>query len=60
MSWKEQCQIIPMVLVGPWIGDAAGSGVGGPVGGTQSRRAASGDIARCRLPSFGGDVNRVS
>ena len=47
--------------------DAAGSGVGGQVGGTLSSgrnkislfpRAVIGDIALCRVPSLGGDVNR--
>ena len=47
--------------------DAAGSGVGGPVGGTLSSglkqkdsRAVIGDVALCRVPSFGWDVKRVS
>ena len=49
--------------------DAAGSGVGGPVGGTlssglkkifQCPRAVIGDTALCRVPSFGWDVKRVS
>ena len=49
--------------------DAAGSGVGGPVGGTlssglkkisQCPREAIGDIALSRVLSFGWDVKRVS
>ena len=49
--------------------DAAGSGVGGPVGGTlssglkkmsQCPRAVIGDTALCRVLSFGFDVKRVS
>ena len=49
--------------------DAAGSGVGGPLGGTLSSRlknisqcpmAVIGDTTLCRVPSFGWDVKRVS
>ena len=49
--------------------DSAGSGVGGPIGGTlasglkkisQYPRALIGDIALCRVLSFGWDVQRVS
>jgi hypothetical protein len=49
--------------------DAAGSGVGGPVGGTLPSslkriskwpRAVIGDTALCRVLSFGWDVKRVS
>ena len=46
--------------------DAAGSGVGGPVGGTLSSgpknipRAVIGDIALCRVLSFGWDVKQMS
>ena len=48
--------------------DAAGSGVGGPVGGTlssdlkksQCPRAVIGDTAMCRVQSFGWDVKQVS
>ena len=52
----------------PWMGDpdAAGSGIGGPGGGTFSSglkkcpRAVIGDIAMCRVPSFVWDVKQVS
>ena len=43
--------------------DAAGSGVGGPVGGTLSsglKKYVIGDTALCRVLSFGRDVKRVS
>jgi hypothetical protein len=49
--------------------DAAGSGVGGPIGGTlssglkkrsQCPRAVIGDITLCRVPSLRCNVKRVS
>ncbi|CDQ82847.1 unnamed protein product, partial [Oncorhynchus mykiss] len=65
--------LLKLSIVGPGQSldgrpDAAGSGVGGPVGGTlssglkisQCPRAVIGDTALCRVSSFGWDVKRVS
>jgi hypothetical protein len=63
--------LLKLSRVGPgWSLDgrpaAAGSGVGGPVGGTLSSglkkcpMAVIGDIALCSVLSFGWDVKRVS